>query len=338
MNINLFEHWDDFFTCFSDGAPDIYFTECYVTLYRSEYAIPCCLVCQEDEKVMLFPMLKKEIQEYWDFETPYGYGGPIANTEDKEWCNKALDEMVVYLRKAGCVCGFFRFHPLLHNEELCISKFSVLYDRPTIAINTRVSEEEIWNTQITSKNRNMIRKAIKNNLEYRAEFDFASIDEFVKLYNRTMERLSAEAFYFFDMKYYDKFISQLAGHAFLGTVRKDDQLICAALFMYSQDYGHYHLEGSDGSFSGANNYLLWMTALEMHRMGIKEFHLGGGSDPAEDNSLLKFKKSFSHNEKCFHIGKAIYNEEVYRKLCTEWEAKNPEKAPIYKHHLLRYRY
>ena len=48
----------------------------------------------------------------------------------------------------------------------------------------------------------MIRKAEKNQLEYRAEYDFASYDEFIAIYKKTMERLDADDFYYFDEEHY----------------------------------------------------------------------------------------------------------------------------------------
>lgn len=122
----------------------------------------------------------------------------------------------------------------------------------------------------------MIRKDEKNNLVYKAERVFESLDEFISLYNSTMKRLNADSFYFFDRSYYNNYCNSFKGKAFLGTVRKEEKLICAALFMYSKDFGHYHLEGSNNNYSGfaANNYLLWKTAIEFNKLGVKEFHLG----------------------------------------------------------------
>lgn len=164
--------------------------------------------------------------------------------------------------------------------------------------------------------------------------------EFIELYNTTMERLNAEEFYYFDENYYRKFIEYFGGSAFLGTVRKDNELVCAALFMYSKEYGHYHLEGSDHDYSslGANNLLLWKTALELHEHNVKEFHLGGGYDSSENNSLLKFKKAFSNDFKDFYIGKMIFNVEKYNEIRNEWTRCNPEKEKQYGKLLLCYRY
>lgn len=340
MKTIITENWNEYLETFSTEKKDIYYFEEYVKLYENEDGKALCAICSEGEHILLIPYIRKKIEQYYDFETAYGYGGPIANTDDQEWIYHALEEMKELFKRENYICGFLRFHSLLENVKYCDKGIHTIFDRNTVAIKTDQSEEEIWLGQITSKNRNMIRKAEKNGLEYKAEYDFASIKEFVRLYNLTMSRLSAEDFYFFSEEYYRSFVEKFKGKGFLGTVRKDGELICAALFMYSGDYGHYHLEGSNHEYSGmaANNYLLWKTSIELGKLGVKEFHLGGGYNSEPDNSLLKFKKSFSNNLKDFYIGKWIFNEEKYCDLKRRWEEANPEKVEKFGRLLLCYRY
>ena len=340
MNVIMVSKWNEYLNHFSDIKKDIYFYEEYVKLYEDEKKAAKCVICEEEDKILMMPILVASIEDYYDFETPYGYGGPIANTEDIDWIGKALEAMNSYLREEHFVCGFVRFHSLLHNADYCKEHMEVLNDRQTVAIDTSETEEAIWNNQIISKNRNMIRKAEKNGLEYEADYEFNCLGEFVELYNATMKRLNADEFYFFDKKYYSQFMNNLKGKAFLGTVKKDGELICGAMFMYSKEYGHYHLEGSNHDYSsfGANNYLLWKTAVEFHNLGVSEFHLGGGYNSSPENSLLKFKKSFSHNLRDFYIGKMVFNREKYAELKEQWIKNNPDKRDEYGKLLLCYRY
>lgn len=340
MKSLITEKWNSYLQKYKASQKDLYYSEEYVKLYETSDSKALCAVCYENENVLMMPFIRKEVDGFYDFETAYGYGGPLSNVDQQDWIDAALEEMKALFAQEKYVCGFIRFHPLLENAKYCKEHIQIIFDRNTVAINTVEREEQIWSNQITSKNRNMIRKAEKNGLVYASEYDMASLDEFVKLYTATMERLGAEEFYFFDANYYRSFADSLSGKAFLGTVRKDGELICAALFMYSDDYGHYHLEGSNHAYSslGANNLLLWKTALEFNKIGVKEFHLGGGYNSEPDNSLLKFKKSFSSNRKDFYIGKWIFNEKKYAELKEDWMKKYPEKIEKYGRMLLCYRY
>lgn len=345
MLCEISNDWDEILFSFQKEKQDIYLTKKYVSLYETDKDKPLCVVCREDNNIMLMPYLRGEIDCFYDFETAYGYGGPISNTEDNEWNQKAFCNIFDFLKKNNYLCGFVRFHPLLDNEKIVPKEsdgrsIQVIYDRQTICINTKQNPEEIWTKQISSKNRNMIRKAERNQLEYKTEYDFASYEEFMELYNATMQRLSAASFYFFNREYYYKLKDNLKENSFLGTVRKDGKLICAAIFMYSGSYGHYHLQGSDITYSnlGANNLLLWKVACEMHYLGINEFHLGGGTGGSADNRLYRFKKGFSSNEKRFHIGKVVFMPKEYKEITRNWECKNPDKTEMYGNRLLKYRY
>lgn len=283
MNVKLCDSWDGYLKKIPDENKDIYYTEDYIKLYESEGARAHCAVCEDGDKLLLMPFIVRNIRGYHDFETVYGYGGAIVNTSDKVWSKYAFDIVRGFLYDEKYVCGFVRFHPLLNNymivrdKEAEGMKSQVIFDRHTVFIDTDDSLDNIWMNQISSKNRNMVRKAEKNGLIYASEYDFKSLEEFKILYNGTMKRLDADSFYFFNEKYYRDFTDKMTGKAFLGTVRKDGKLICAALFMYSIYYGHYHLEGSDRAYSslGANNLLLWKAACEMHNLGVRKFHLGG---------------------------------------------------------------
>lgn len=347
MRVRVLDKWTSFLSSFSIEDVDIYYSESYVKLYENADETALCLVVDEDDKVLLMPMLRRKItgfealpDNYYDFETAYGYGGPIVNINDENWIHKALKAANQYFKEHNYLCGFIRFHPLLSNAKLCVDDMSVIADRETIVINTEMLEDEIWREQISSKNRNMIRKAEKNGLVYNAEYDFKSILQFESLYRATMERLNAEEFYCFDSDYFRSYIDKLRGHAFLGTVTKDKELICGALFMYSDSYGHYHLEGSNHQYStlGANNLLLWKTACEMHRIGVKAFHLGGGYNADKENSLFKFKKAFSNETRQYSIGKMVFDSEAYERIRHDWARHNPEKVSEYGNRLLCYRY
>ncbi len=340
MNVTISEGWNRYLDLFKPDQTDIYYTEEYVRLYETAADTALSVVCTEGDRVTLMPFLRRKIGAFYDFETAYGYGGPISNTDSEEWTGRSLDAIRDHMGANGYLCGFMRFHPLIGNAAMCRDKINVLYDRKTVCIDLTPSEEDIWAHQITSKNRNMIRKAEKSGLLFRAEYDYSSMDEFVGLYNSTMERLKAESFYFFDDKYFETYINNLSGKGFLGTVTLDNKIIGAALFMMHGEYGHYHLAGSNRDYSslGINNFLLWNTAVEMKKHGISAFHLGGGTTSDPDDPLLKFKHSFSGNEKDFCIGKWIFNEEAYRDICAKWENEHPGLKPVFGNRLLKYRY
>lgn len=340
MKIEICEEWNSFLNQFPSEKKDIYYTEEYVKLYGNNKNKPMCIICSEGNNVLLMPFLRGHVDAFYDYETPYGYGGPISNSEDKEWNTFAINEVNKYFKENGYLCGFVRFHPLLNNSNMCINDFTVIDDRNTIAINTNLCAEDMWKSEISSKNRNMIRKAEKKGLSFEADYELHFMDDFVKLYLDTMDRLNADEFYLFKREYFDNYLRNLFGKGFIGIVRYNSEIVGAALFMIEKPYGHYHLAGSNREYSslGINNFLLWNAAKEMNKNGVMLFHLGGGTDGDSENSLFKFKSAFSKERFQFSIGKRIYDESAYEYICKQWAEDNPDKINKYKHILLKYRY
>lgn len=342
MKITFTQHWNDCFNHFSPSQKDLYFKEEYVSLYEtSDDEKAMALIVNDEDKVMLFPFLSRTFsfqgKTYKDFETAYGYGGPIFNTSDETFISEANRLMAESFRQRGYVCGFLRFHPLLNNApQFRIGR--VINDRNTVAMNLSLTEEDIWMKEIHTKNRNVIKKGEKNGLTFYADYDFRYMDDFIRLYDQTMDKLNADDFYYFDKTYYERFVKTIP--CFLGVVKLDDKVISAALFMYEGEYAHYHLSGSDKDYLSylPNNFMLFHAALELKRRGCKLFHLGGGTSSDEEDSLLSFKRKFSKSLYQFSIGKVIFNDSVYAVICKDWEERNPEKVEKYARFLLKYKY
>ena len=342
MIIKIVEHWDKVLDTFLPTERDIYFREEYVRLYETDTEKAVCCMVNDGDQTMLFPFLSRTFDyqghTLHDFETAYGYGGPIWHQTDEKFKSVAMLMMVDELKRQNYVAGFVRFHPLLTNYK-GFSVGRLIEDRKTVAIDLSLEENEIWMQEIHTKNRNVIKKGEKSGLTFVVDNEFKYLPEFIQLYDATMDKLDAADFYYFKQQYYEEFIKSLP-NSFLGVVLYEDRVVSAAIFMYEGGYGHYHLSGSDVSALklSPNNYMLWQAVLELKRRGVNILHLGGGTTSAEDDSLFCFKSRFSKHTYQFCLGKLIFNERLYHDICSDWEAKNPNKAEQYKHFLLKYKY
>lgn len=337
------KNWDSYLASFDVENRDIYFTERYVKLYESTGACAEAFVFKDGERVYLFPYIRREISisagVYSDFETPYGYGGPLSNSRDRNFIEAAFKEFCVLAKENNIIAGFIRFHPLLKNQALAGKGCDVLFDRKTVAIDLRDSEEEIWNNHVHSHHRTSIRKAEKSGLRFVADEGLTRMDEFIEIYNKMLDNLNSEDFYRFNSGYYESIKKSLGKDSFLGLICLGDKIISAILFFLYGIYGHAHLGGSLAEYFDycPNNFLFFKSALYLKSRGAKFFHFGGGTDSSEDNSLYRFKRRLSRNEFDFYIGKIVLNAEVYRRACSEWEDRYPEKSERVKNFLLKYR-
>ena len=340
----IINSWNHFLEKIPSEKSDIYFTEEYHILNSSEYQKPQAFIYQENSDILIFPFLSQELT-LWngetakDFETAYGYGGPISNSAEKDFLARSFTYFKSELEAEGYIAGFIRFHPLYNNYVEFERIGELIFNRKTIGVNLDQDTSEIWNNEIHSKNRNVIKKGIKAGLTFKADYDFGTLPNFQNLYKKTMDKVNAESFYYFDDNYF-LHLKKLIPESFIGNVYYQDKIISSAIFLYHGNKGHYHLSGSDSKFLSLapNNFLLWSAMLELKSIGVNYFHLGGGSDSDENNSLFNFKKKFSNTTNNFYIGKLIIDKIRYEKQCKYWTERNPDKILQYGKRLLKYRY
>jgi len=77
----------------------------------------------------------------------------------------------------------------------------------TITMELR-SKEQIWD-DLSSKNRNVIRKSIRSGVEIYWGRSQSLFEEFIPLYNTTMMRDKAEEYYYFNRDFYQSILKDL---------------------------------------------------------------------------------------------------------------------------------
>lgn len=249
--------------------------------------------------------------KYFDLATPYGYGGWIIEGEDT---NLLFREYEYWCVKNGIISEFVRFHPLVKNHIACTAFYYV--EQLGEVVHMDISSPEVIWSNITSKNRNIIRKAVKNDVKiYNGRFP-RIYETFRTIYNRTMDKDNAESYYYFEPEFYDSVLEDLPQNAQIFYAVKDDMVIAASIILCANGMMNYHLSGSLKEYSSlaATNLILYKAALWGCANGYKSIYLGGGVGSGED-SLFKFKRAFykgilNH----FFIGKKIFIETRYEEL------------------------
>lgn len=342
--IEFTQQWDEYLALLPEGTQDIYFTEKYVRLYERNGDTAQCFVFKRGKDIFLMPFIKRHIPVYkdgvyFDFETPYGYAGPLSNSNDESFLAEAWDFFKAGARQEKIIAGFIRFHPLLNNQTMGGGRIVPILDRFTIGMDLTMPPAQIWEEQIHTKHRNAIRKAEKSNLEFAFDEKWQHYAEFMAIYRRTMHQRQATDFYFFDDDYFHH-IRNLDQQAVLGIVRLGANVVAGAIFLRHGAWGHYHLAAGLEEYESinTNSFLIYHAALGLKQMGVKTLHLGGGTAPGEDNTLFKFKKRFSNQQYPFHVGRCIVDEGQYVDICAQWEQAHPKGKEAFKHFVLKYRY
>lgn len=249
--------------------------------------------------------------QYFDFATPYGYGGWIIEGENTEELFTAYENWIL---KNKIISEFIRFHPMLKNHEKCKEYYDVIKLGEVIHMDLS-SPEIIWNNLAKVK-RNRIRKAIKSGIRiYNGRFP-TIFEKFREIYNRTMDMHEAEEYYYFKKEFYDSILNDLSQNSQIFWAEMDGKVIAASLIISANGRMNYHLSGSLREYGvyAPGSLIIYKAALWGCVNGYKTFYLGGGVASGVD-SLFKFKRTFYKGRlNHFYIGKKIYNQEKYNIL------------------------
>ncbi|MBN8209771.1 peptidoglycan bridge formation glycyltransferase FemA/FemB family protein [Bacillus sp. NTK071] len=339
--------WHDYLTRIE--RKDIYFTPEYCEIYeRNGEGKAQLFIYEEGENFVYYPYLLRNLSELphlrkfvakhgalYDISTPYGYGGPITNLNDKTKARSLLIRFSIafhdHCKETNIISEFIRFHPLLQNH-LIFAGSEPVYIRDTVHVDLTRDYDEIW-ANYDSKNRNRIRKAMSYDLRI-VHRDRGELHNFLKLYYSTMTKNNAREYYYFSEAFFQHTCELLLEKAeLIDVVTKDDKAIMSALFICGDDMIHYHLSGSDPDQVNlsANNFILDYTVKWAKERHFKSLHLGGGY--TGNDSLYRFKKRFNKKgDLPFYIGKQIHHPVIYEEIALEMmKAEIADYFPIYRH-------
>lgn len=324
------ETWDKVVRSFA--LHDVYYLSGYVKAFQLHGDGHPLLFCYEGDGVRGINVVMvrdladdpfwggKLARDTWfDFITPYGYGGWLIEGAGEK--APLFAQYEAWCREHRVISEFVRWHPVLNNAESARPFYDVVMLGNTISMDLS-SPEVIW-ANLTSKNRNMVRKAQKSGVEiFRGQFP-EIYKTFREIYNLTMDADHAKPYYYFDEAFYDSIRRDLPEESQIFWAELDGKIIAASIMLSANGYMNYHLSGSLREYQNLapSNLLLYRAALWGCHNGCRSLHLGGGVGSKQD-SLYKFKSAFHRSEtKQFAIGKKIYLDDAYEKLTLE---KNPD--------------
>lgn len=317
---------------------DIYLTREYIELYEANGdGIARLFIYEESNNLAIYPFLIRLIEgyeldkHYYDIETAYGYGGPVVINElDDKFIKRFENNFLNYCKEENIIAEFIRFSPHLNNEKIFEENIVLLKNRLTIGLNLRKSIEDIWNYDLKGTARTRVRKGEKSGLYIDTEKDYK---QFKILYEETMKKVSADEYYYFAERYYT--LMEKNENFMMINVKLNENTIASGIFMKYGEYFHYHLGCSKKEYLelAPNNFLFWEAIKYANENKYKLIHFGGGRTSLKEDTLFKFKSTFSKDTLNFYIGKRVHNKKIYDYLIEEWQ----KKAKINSEILLKYR-
>ena len=264
---------------------------------------------------------------WFDIQSAYGYGGPLASTEDPAFLARAWEEFSAWCATEQIVVEFTRFHPLLPRFGY---PGEVMQNRETVWID--LSAPDLLGSYDT-RARTAVRKAQKAGLQvvWPERAEYGSL--FPPFYREAMAGVQAEEFYRFGDEYFAAVFALPLTR--LAVCKLGSEVVSAALFLVGPEMMEYDLAASTqkGRQTAAANLVLHAAAVMGRGLGCTRLHLGGGTDSDPQNRLLFFKAGFSSKRANFVIGKNVYSAPKYEQLKQQFSEayrRHPKRVLFYR--------
>jgi len=307
------------------------------------------IVYKEDDYIICYPFLLREIKEvgnvkingdFKDISSVYGYAGPLKSGKiPVDIKRKFIQYLNEFLLNNNVVTLFSRLHPLLEQTDLIFELGEITEVGPTISIDLTQSLE-VQRKNYARSYKYQINRLIRNGYHVKESTDDFYWNEFIRIYYKTMDRVNAAEYYYFEKSYFDFMKNNMNDVVKLFVCIVNDKVVSGGIFSLCNKIIQYHLGGSDPEYLKYSPIKLIFDEVRLwgNKMGAEIFHLGGGVGGRRD-SLFKFKLGFSKNQHTFRIWKYIANLEVYnelKKIALNFNDLNEDTFfPIYRHPQLK---
>lgn len=248
---------------------------------------------------------------YFDFATPYGYGGwllegegdpaPIFETY-REWC-----------KEHGIVSEFVRFSLFSSSRERYYGEVTPRTNNVIRALDRPMAEMLM---DFEHKVRKNLKKAEASGLEIRIDTTGDDLTDFLRIYRATMDRNHAENEYYFSEEFYRQ-INTMHGHFAYFHVLYQGMVISTELVLMGTDTMYSYLGGTDEEYFAhrPNDFLKYHIIRWGFEHGYRQFVLGGGY--GADDGIFRYKKSFAPEGIVrFYTGQAVFDSTGYDALCA----------------------
>lgn len=231
-----------------------------------------------------YPFIKRKANkidnvQYYDLVTARGQGGPrILCYNDKIQLIKSFEESFEkYCKKEKVVAEYIRFDPWIQNFE----DFEAIYKIFSYGnIYCNDLEKDFFMQEYSSSVRRNVRKASKNNIIVKLDYDGETIKDFLNVYSFTEKKYNVSDYYYVDEEFIKKYFDILQGKVCIANAYYENKIISSVLLLWGKDIVHYHFAATDPKYSSlqGNTYLIYQVALNAQKKGIKFFDFGRAAE------------------------------------------------------------
>jgi len=231
----------------------------------------------------------------------YNFGGPMASS-DLVNAKEHVDGLNEWAGKEGLKSQYCTLVPFLHEKQLQFLKNTDIlpqYKKESVIV-------DLTDQKVRGTTRRLANKAKSSGVNVRSH-PLTSLNDFLKIYEATMERNDAKEHWRLPPSWFEAFFRFVKPTLLIASITEDKELKTredfdgvpesACLIAYSQQYptAYYHFAGSFNTQPrlGANHLMVMAACEYVKSLGIRYLFLGGGRTNSDDDALLLFKSGFS---------------------------------------------
>jgi hypothetical protein len=285
--------------------------------------------CRMESGGVLYPVIARPFtQEPWaapdlkgcDLTTAYAYGGPFAWNVSEAEAARFWERFDAWAKDIGAVTSFARLS--LFPETLLPFNGTTADRGPNVIRKLDLSDEALW-ANYDGKVRKNVQKARREGVTVISDFKGERLDDFLKVYESTMDRHDANDYYYFPRALFEKLMAELPGRFVFMHALANGKVVSSDLALLSERNAYYWLGGSLAeSFAlRPNDLLKHEMFLQCRALGKRCVVLGGGYKP--DDGLIRYKRAFAPGSDArFQVGARLYDPGMSDRLVTlrqAWE-------------------
>lgn len=330
--------WEDMI----GSKADIFYKLHYLRIVQQAEEGPILLaVFEENNNLALYPFVLRPIRHlqqgrfcdgelYYDIINPYEYGGPIIYGEgNPKFVDTFLEAFKEFCSSNRIVSEFTRLHPFHVNYENLNKFYDIKASCENIYIDLSASEDQIF-ADYDAQVRRGVRLGQKRGVTV-DRVPLNQISTFKKLYFDTMDRVKANARYYFSEDFFTTLAAEEMQDIWLYHAKaSNDQIAAAAIFIVSNEICHYFLCGREilpRDIYVNNNFFFHKVIMDAKKEGCRYFHLGGANNI--QRGLIRFKQGFSNQRVDYFTARFIHNKTAYEMLVNDHEELYPEATMAY---------
>ena len=301
----------------------------YVRLFARSADKVICVAREWADGGVLFPFICRPLrlepwadaeEPYSDLITPYGYGGPFAWGMTPDRTKEFWISFEEWFKSANIVTTFSRLS--LFPDQLTDIPYETVVERQNVVRTLDLSTEATW-MEYAHKVRKNVTRARKEGVRIEFDEDDRRIDDFLYVYENTMDRREAGDGYYFGRHFFENVCRDLPGqYAFFYAIYQE-KVISTELVLVSSDNLYSFLGGTVADYFPLRpNDLLKHEVIEWGRQrGKKAFVMGGGFE--ETDGIFRYKLAFAPKGAVeFRLGRWTHDNVANERLVEQrrkWE-------------------